>query len=149
MFRCAIVKLTAVCNIDCSDCYTFSQSGRTFRRVPPRMRLETALQVLERICGFHPAGKPEPFSIVLHGGEPMLWPEASFTVFLEEVSRRRACGWNLDIAVQTNLVIAPTPALLHAFREHRVSLAISIDDPLDVNGVLRVDRRGRSPYDRS
>ena len=85
MFRSAIVKLTAVCDIDCTYCYMFNQADKTFTRMPARMPLPTALRLLDRICDYHPQGSAEPFSIVLHGGEPMLWPDASFAALLSHM----------------------------------------------------------------
>lgn len=148
MFRSAIVKLTAVCDIDCSYCYMFNQADRTFERMPARMALPTALCLLDRICDYHPRGEPEPFSIVLHGGEPMLWPDASFAELLSQVAMRREQGWNLDVAIQTNLVQPIAPQLLALFREHRVSLGVSLDGPGELNDAVRVDKRGRGTYAR-
>lgn len=148
MFRSAIIKLTAVCDIDCSYCYMFNQADRTFERMPARMALPTALRLLDRICDYHPRGEPEPFSIVLHGGEPMLWPDASFAELLSQIARRREQGWNLDVAVQTNLVQPIAPQLLALFREHGVSLGVSLDGPREVNDAARVDKLGRGTYAR-
>jgi len=148
MFRSAIVKLTAVCDIDCTYCYMFNQADRTFERMPARMALPTALRLLDRICDYHPLGEPEPFSIVLHGGEPMLWPDTGFAELLSHIARRREQGWKLDVAVQTNLVRPIAPQLLTLFREHRVSLGISLDGPRELNDAARVDKRGRGTYGR-
>lgn len=148
MFRSAIVKLTAVCDIDCTYCYMFNQADQTFKRMPARMPLPIALRLLDRICDYHPQGESEPFSIVLHGGEPMLWPDAGFAALLSQVARRRDQGWKLDVAVQTNLVQPIAPELLALFREHRVSLGVSLDGPREVNDAARVDKRGRGTYER-
>lgn len=148
MLRSAIVKLTAVCDINCTYCYMFNQADRTFTRVPKRMALPTALQLLERICEHHPRGGDEAFSIVLHGGEPMLWPQASFAAFLAQVAERRRQGWKLDVAVQTNLVRPIPSPLLQLFHQHGVSLGVSLDGPPALNDAARVDRLGRGTYDR-
>ena len=148
MFRSAIVKLTVVCDIDCTYCYMFNQADRTFERMPARMSLPTAFRLLDRICDYHPRGEAEPFSIVLHGGEPMLWPDAGFAALLSQVGQRRAQGWKLDVAVQTNLVQPIAPQLLALFREHRVSLGVSLDGPRALNDAARVDRLGRGTYER-
>ena len=148
MFRSAIVKLTAVCDIDCTYCYMFNQSDQTFKRMPARMPLPTALRLLDRICDYFPQDEPEPFSIVLHGGEPMLWPDAGFAALLSQIAQRRDQGWNLDVAVQTNLVQPINPEILALFREHQVSFGISLDGPREVNDAARVDKLGRGTYER-
>ncbi len=78
----------------------------------------------------------------------MLWPDAGFAALLSQVALRRDQGWNLDVAVQTNLVQPITPELLALFREHRVSLGVSLDGPRAVNDAARVDRLGRGTYER-
>ncbi len=148
MFQSVIVKLTAVCIMDCTYCYMFNQVDRTYTRVPRRMPLDTALRLLERICEHQPRGAAEPFSIVLHGGEPLLWPVACWAAFLDQVAQRRRDGWNLVVAVQTNLLRPLAPELRQLLRRHGVVLGISLDGPQAVNDAVRVDLRGRGTYDR-
>jgi uncharacterized protein len=78
----------------------------------------------------------------------MLWPDASFAELLSQVAMRREQGWNLDVAIQTNLVQPIAPQLLALFREHRVSLGVSLDGPRELNDAVRVDKRGRGTYER-
>lgn len=148
MFRSAIVKLTAVCNIDCSYCYMFNQLDKTFARVPPRMPPDVARCLLDRICAYYPLSEEQPFSIVLHGGEPLLWPEDQLIEWLAQVERRRSQGWRLDVAIQTNLVRPLSSRLIDALHRHRVSLGVSLDGPRALNDSARVDRLGRGTYDR-
>ncbi len=61
MFRSAIVKLTAVCDIDCTYCYMFNQADQTFKRMPARMPLPTALRLLGRICDYQPQRRARTF----------------------------------------------------------------------------------------
>ena len=129
--RTALVQVTSTCTFDRLRGYAFNPASQTLRSLPPRMRLEIALQVLQRICDFHPPGATDAFRIMLQGGEAMLWPEASYTVFLQEIERRRRLGWKLDITVQTNLVVAPSAALLDVFLEQQVALAVCLHGPAD------------------
>jgi uncharacterized protein len=148
MFRSAIVKLTAVCNIDCSYCYMFRQADQTYARMPARMSLPLALRLLDRVCAYHPPGADEAFSIVLHGGEPLLWPEADLLEWLRQFGLRRAQGWNLDLAIQTNLVRPLSGRLRDALHQARVALGVSLDGPRDLNDSVRVDKLGRGTYQR-
>ncbi|MGZ5198945.1 MAG: radical SAM protein [Telluria sp.] len=147
-FRSAIVKLTAVCNINCKYCYMFNQADRTFTRVPPKMSLETANRLLDRICDYHPAGLDIPFSIVLHGGEPLLWPESNLLQWLDRIAGKRRQGWRLDVAVQTNLVRPIPPRVRDSLHRNGVTLGISLDGPKAQNDLMRVDHLERGTYDR-
>lgn len=148
MLASAIVKLTAVCNINCSYCYMFNLVDQTHTHVPARMELAIALKLLDRICDYVIPNSPVPFSIVLHGGEPTLWPESHFLRWLDQVQTRRDQGFNIDLALQGNLVRPLSMRLCSALREHNVSLGISVDGPKDLNDSVRMDHRGRGTYDR-
>jgi uncharacterized protein len=147
-FRSAIVKLTAVCNINCKYCYMFNQADRTFTRVPPKMALATANLLLERICDYHQPNEDTPFSIVLHGGEPLLWPENSLVEWLDRIAEKRRQGWRLDVAVQTNLVRPLSARMRDTLQRHGITLGISLDGPRAQNDLLRVDHLERGTYDR-
>lgn len=148
MFRSAIVKLTAICNIDCRYCYMFNQLDKTYTRMPPMMSTGLARTLLDRICDYHPVSESQPFSIVLHGGEPLLWPEEAWLAWLDDLASRRDQGWKLEVAVQSNLVRLPSFRLCEAFIAAGVSLGVSLDGPRDWNDAMRVDRRGRGTYDK-
>jgi len=148
MFRSAIVKLTSVCNINCRYCYMFNQLDQTHSRVPPKMAPAIALQLLDRICAYSPPGDPQPFSIVLHGGEPLLWNESHLIGWLAQVEQRRKQGWNLDVAIQTNLIRPLSSPLVDALHRHRISLGISLDGPRETHDSQRVDHLGRGTYER-
>ncbi|TFW07753.1 radical SAM protein [Oxalobacteraceae bacterium OM1] len=147
-FRSAIVKLTAVCNIDCSYCYMFNQADRTYTRVPPKMPIDLALRLLDRICAYHPRHAADAFSIVLHGGEPLLWNEEHLLTWLDAVDEHRRAGWNLDVAIQTNLVRPLSPRVADALQRMGIRLGISLDGPRTLNDAARVDHLGRGTYDR-
>ncbi len=102
IFKSAIVKLTAICNLDCSYCYMFNQQDKTFEHVPRNLPLDDGLLLLRRIedyCRDHSLSR---FSLTLHGGEPTLWPLASFERFLSEIDRIRQRGLDLHVTLQTN-----------------------------------------------
>lgn len=145
-FSSAILKLTAVCNLDCSYCYMFNQADQTFRRVPPLMDSAIAHRFLTELRRYLQT-RPGRFTIVLHGGEPTLWPLDRFEAFLDGVDRLRAEGHDLAVTIQTNgLRLAAD--LLDLFAVHRVSVGISLDGPQMYNDQLRVTRGGRGSYER-
>lgn len=148
MFHTAIIKLTARCNLDCTYCYVFNQADKTYTRVPKAMPIATALECLDRIHR-HAAGELHSgrFSIVLHGGEPTLWPLASLRTFLDRVEQIRNEGIDLAVGMQSNGVRLRAP-LLELLDEHGVRIGISLDGPKANNDHFRVDHAGRGSYDQ-
>lgn len=146
MFSTAILKLTATCNLNCTYCYMFNLADQTFRRVPALMSVETAFVTLDRIEAHLLAhGADRPFAIILHGGEPTLWPEPSFVALLERVARSRATG--LQVVMQTN-GLRISPSLLEILAQHRVTIGISLDGPQRLNDLARRDHGGHGSYAR-
>jgi len=147
MFGSAILKLTASCNLDCTYCYMFNLKDRTFSRVPRLMSVETALAALNRIerhISKHELGR---FSLILHGGEPSLWPIGFFRTFLDSAAKTQHRFPGLTLDMQTNGVLL-RPELIRLLAERGVTLGISLDGPKYANDSHRIDRRGRGSYDR-
>src|SRR6185503_9512775 len=109
-FTSAVLKLTAVCNLDCSYCYMFNQSDQTFRRVPAMMTSETADAFLDRLSTYL-AIQPGRFTVVLHGGEPTLWPIDQLRRLLGGIGELRKHGADLVVRMQTNGLRLSTPLL--------------------------------------
>ena len=143
----AIVKLTSVCNLNCTYCYMFNQSDQTFRRVPSRMDRQTAIQVVRRMEE-HTADLNRPsFHLVLHGGEPTLWPVSDFRALFSEIELVRRNGTSVTVALQTNGYNIRRE-LLDLLAEYHVSLGISIDGPSEQNDLHRITHSGGGSYDK-
>jgi uncharacterized protein len=126
----------------------FNSRDRSFEHRPKYMSTDVALTTLRGIETYLRDTGADRASIVLHGGEPSLWPLASFAAFLGEVRGLRTRGLALDVAMQTNLWRRPSAALLALFREHAVSFGVSLDGPQTLNDANRVTFGGRGTYDR-
>lgn len=146
MFRLAIMKLTAFCNLNCKYCYMFNQNDRTFTRIDKNMTLMTALKCLERIRDHAWANSLDHFTITLHGGEPTLWPLDSFKAFLLRVDEMRSTGLDLRVNIQTN-GYQIRPALLDLWDEHRVTFGVSLDGPREYHDLARVTHNNLGSYD--
>ena len=48
-FNSCVLKLTAVCNLDCTYCYMFNLNDRVYTRLPPFLSIEAARCTLDRI----------------------------------------------------------------------------------------------------
>lgn len=147
MFDSCVVKLTSVCNLDCDYCYMFNLDDQTYDRVPNYMPAETALRLLDRIEEHAERYGKDSFKIVLHGGEPTLWPTTHYQTFLDRVDATRSNGLDLKVGYQTNGLKLP-PEFLELMREYDVSGGISLDGPKRFNDRHRVDHSGRGSYER-
>ncbi|MBI3678065.1 MAG: radical SAM protein [Proteobacteria bacterium] len=146
MFGVFIVKLTGFCNLNCSYCYMFNSADRSFERKPKYLDRDVALAALRRIGSHVGRGPTKKASIVLHGGEPTLWPLESFQAFFDEIERLRDGGIACDVSMQTNMWQRPSRALMELCRRHRVGLGISLDGPLEINDLYRQDFAGHGSY---
>ncbi len=143
-----ILKLTGFCNINCSYCYMFNSHDRGFEHKPKYMSAQVAVATLRGIEAYLRKAGADRAAIVLHGGEPSLWPPASFEAFFDELRRVRGTGLAIDVTMQTNLWRRPSKRLLQLFREHDASFGISLDGPRTVNDANRVTFTERGTYDR-
>lgn len=147
IFSSCVLKLTAVCNLDCTYCYVFNLADRVYTRVPPFLSVEGALRTLDRVVEHLDTVGRREFDLTLHGGEPTMWPLKSFARLLERVEEIRGRGIKLRVAMQTN-AYRIDPPLLSLLADHRVSMGISLDGPAVVNDRYRVDHAGRGSYQR-
>ncbi|MHC3994199.1 radical SAM protein [Thiomicrolovo sp. ZZH C-3] len=147
MIASVILKLTETCNLDCTYCYMFNSEDKTYTRVPKFMPLETGLKALERIGDYLRKYPERCIRLVLHGGEPTLWPEAFMTPFLEAAGALRRETMRLSIGLQTNLYDYDA-ALLHRVAAAGGSIGVSLDGPGVYNDLRRVTKGGGGSYGR-
>jgi len=147
MIASLVLKLTETCNLDCTYCYMFNSEDKTYTRVPKLMPFETGLKVLERIEAYLSAHPAHRLRLVLHGGEPTLWPEASMTPFLEAVGALRQRTRRLGLGLQTNLYDYDA-ALLKRVAAVGGSIGVSLDGPAHYNDLRRVTKGGGGSYER-
>jgi uncharacterized protein len=148
MLRNFILKLTGFCNLDCTYCYMFNSRDRSFEHKPKQMDADVAAATVRAIGDYQRACSGAPATVVLHGGEPTLWPMKSFQRLFRELESAGKAGPGIEVTMQTNLWRRPSKALLSLFREHGGSLGISLDGPREVNDANRVNFAGRGSYDR-
>jgi len=147
MIASVILKLTETCNLDCTYCYMFNSEDKTYTRVPKYMPLETGLQALDRIAAYLREHPERQIRLVLHGGEPSLWPEAAMTPFLEAAGALRRETKRLGFGLQTNLYEYDA-ALLSRVAAAGGSVGVSLDGPPAYNDRRRVTKGGGGSYER-
>jgi uncharacterized protein len=130
-----LVKVAARCNIDCSYCYWFRDQSVYAK--PKVMNAAVLTQLLKRIEEQIIRFSLKEFSMLLHGGEPMLWGIANFRLMAEEcraISARTGCAF--DLAMTTNGVLIDE-AWLDCFERNDIHVTLSIDGPSHIHDIHR------------
>ncbi len=148
MFKTGIIKLTAICNLNCDYCYMFNLSDKTYLEMPKMMSPEIACLVVERIVAYLKSRGERDFLLCLHGGEPTLWRQEYFKSLFEMISSQNRKGCNIDVSLQTNLYKLPSRSCLDLFRDNGIRFGISVDGPQIYNDQHRFTFNGYGSYAR-
>ncbi len=137
-----LVKVASRCNLNCSYCYVYNMGDEAWRTQPRRMSPMTSERIAEQLGAVFRAQRV-PFSVVLHGGEPLLLGRKRLAALLAALRRELPvpCGLHL----QTNGVLL-SDEILNVLVAYSVGISISIDGPADTHDQFRVDRRGRGSH---
>lgn len=139
-----LLKVASRCNLDCSYCYVFHMGDEGWRVQPKRMSEETQNLIGMRLRELRDA-QGRPFSVVLHGGEPLLLGATGLGALLSML--RRALGTECGISIQTNGVLLDKD-VLDLCAEQRVGISVSLDGPAEIHDRFRIDRAGRPSHTR-
>jgi uncharacterized protein len=137
-----LLKVASRCNLDCSYCYVYHMGDESWRSLPKRMAGDTQALVASEL-GTLMRSQGRPFSIVLHGGEPLLLGVPRLESLLSAL--RRELGAACGMSIQTNGVLI-TEAVLDLCVRFDVTLSVSIDGPPAIHDRFRVDLRQRSTH---
>lgn len=137
-----LIKVASRCNLNCSYCYVYNMGDDGWRKQPKRLTpalsdtIAAELADLRRMQG-------RPFSVVLHGGEPLLLGVAGLSRLIRRL--RHALSGDCGISVQTNGVLLSTD-VLDILAKHDVTVSVSLDGPAEVHDRNRVDAGGRPTH---
>jgi uncharacterized protein len=144
VFRYILLKLAARCNLNCSYCYWFRDESVYEKPKVLTPQAETAF--LEKLATHIQRYQIDYFSILFHGGEPLLFGKNRFEAFCGKLrDMEKSLGFELRLSITSNgvLIDAQWAQLLKAFR---VAVTISIDGPEQVHDQRRVDLKGRGTF---
>lgn len=138
-----LIKVASRCNINCSYCYVYNMGDTNWTRMEKFISKGTvdaiadSLQLLSKT-------QSTPFSIVLHGGEPLLLGEERLTYLLRKI--RKHLSDKYSISIQTNGVLINKP-ILDICSKYKTSVAVSIDGPRHVHDKYRVNHKGEGTFE--
>ncbi|MFF9041871.1 radical SAM/SPASM protein FxsBH, inactivated beta-hydroxylase extension form [Streptomyces sp. NPDC014892] len=142
-----VLKVHSRCDLACDHCYVYEHADQSWRGRPVVIAEETLGQVARRLAEYAADSELESVAVILHGGEPLLAGPARLRHMCAELTRVLAPVTTLDLRIHTNGVQL-NKRHLEVFREFGVKVGISLDGDRVANDRHRLDRRGRSSYDR-
>ncbi|WP_406435675.1 FxsB family radical SAM/SPASM domain protein [Streptomyces sp. NBC_00631] len=142
-----VLKIHSRCDLLCDHCYVYQHADQSWRSRPTFIRPETVRAVAARLAEYAAARALESVSVILHGGEPLLVGPARLRDICAELTRALSPLTALDLRMHTNAVTL-NRRHLDVCREFGVRVSVSLDGDRAANDRHRLDRRGRSSYDR-
>lgn len=135
-----VLKIAALCNLNCSYCYVYNGADQSFRY---RLKFigdevfNAALAAMRDYCDHRGQHR---MSITFHGGEPMLIGAERFdglaTRALDVLGDRLQ-----GMCIQTNGTLIDAP-WAEVFHKHNIGVGISLDGPAHIHDRTRVDHQG-------
>ena len=125
----------------------FNKDDQTYKVVPKYLDIETLNSVLD-LCEQSAERRDGDFCLVLHGGEPTLWPVESFRYLAERVADIQSRNPGFELSLQTNLLRPLPEGLIQSLRKMRCKIGVSCDGPALWNDQNRYDHAGRGSYYR-
>ncbi len=142
-----VLKIHSRCDLACDHCYVYEHADRSWSTRPKVISDGTVEQVAKRLASYAAEHQLESLSVILHGGEPLLAGPARLSRICAELTRTLTPVARLDLRIHTNGVQLNRNHL-KVFDEFGVLVGISLDGDRAANDLHRLDRKGRSSYDR-
>jgi len=144
VFSWVLVKLASRCNINCTYCYWF-RDAEVYRK-PAILTVEAEQAFCDRLAAHIEEFGLTFFSLVFHGGEPLLFPKRRFVELqekLREIEQQTGCV--ISRAICTNAILVDTE-WADILRTYEVRVGVSLDGPAEINDRHRVDHKGQGTH---
>lgn len=144
VFTFVLVKLASRCNINCTYCYWFRDAD--VYKKPPVLTVDAQAAFCKRLEQHIVANQLERFTLVFHGGEPLLFPKHRFVDLqkaLLGIEKRTGC--EIERGVCTNAILID-PEWAQILTKYEVSVSVSVDGPPDIHDANRVDFKGKGTH---
>jgi uncharacterized protein len=137
-----LIKVASRCNINCSYCYVYNMGDDNWARQSKLMSADTVAAICTAL-GTLASHQAIPFSVVLHGGEPLLLGPRRLAELLGQL--RAVLPIAYPISLQTNGILIDE-VLLDCCAAHHVSVAVSLDGPAAVHDRFRLTHAGSGTF---
>ncbi len=142
-----VLKIHSRCNIACDHCYMYELADQSWKSRPTVISEDTVTHVAQRLSAYAEAHRLDSVSVILHGGEPLLVGPERLRRICAEITRILSPVTTVDLRMHTNGMLLHRPQL-EILREFGVKIGVSLDGDRLANDRHRLDRRGRSSYDK-
>ena len=141
-----LLKLASRCNINCSYCYWFRDPS-VYER-PALLTPEAEVALLQRLSEHVSSHQLAKFSILFHGGEPLLLGKARLARLLERLrSLEQDLDFELVLRITTNGVLLDDEWAKLLLGQD-VGVTVSLDGPAEIHDRARRDFRANGTHAR-
>lgn len=144
-FRHVLLKVHSRCNLACRHCYVYEHVDQSWRRQPQVMSSAVMDATAARIAEHVDTWRLSRVAVTFHGGEPLLAGVEALEYAVTTVRRAVPAPVGVRFTVQTNGILLTTP-MLELFREHGVTVGVSLDGGPQANDRQRVFAHGGGSY---
>ncbi|NUP21281.1 MAG: FxsB family radical SAM/SPASM domain protein [Streptomyces sp.] len=142
-----VLKIHSRCNLACDICYMYELADQSWKTRPTVISQETVTQVARRLAAYAKTHRLDSVAVILHGGEPLLVGPARLRRICEEITHILSPVTTVDLHMHTNGLLLHERHL-EILKEFDVKVGISVDGDQAANDRHRLDRKGRSSYEK-
>lgn len=124
----------------------YNLGDKTYKNQPKLMSKETIENIYSRIIEHCEEHTIKNFSIILHGGEPLLAGQKYIEDFVNTGKRMAEGKVNFRYNLQTNGILL-NEDIVNSLEKLRVDIGVSLDGPKEVNDKNRFYHNGKGSYD--
>lgn len=139
-----LIKVSSVCNLNCSYCYVYNGEDLSFKEQPKVMSKETIEKILEAL-NLQSSKQSQGFAIVLHGGEPLMLGLEKMEYLLTSFRKVFIDDNKYPIAIQSNGLLINNE-YINLFLKTKTTISISLDGMKNINDIARLDFKNRSSF---
>lgn len=141
-----VLQGTSFCNIDCTYCDLSQESRRTKSQMPIALVLKLIRELIEENL------LADELVVVWHSGEPLTLPPEYYSNAIEkilELRTRLAPQVSVTFDFQTNAILIDE-AWCDFFDKYAsvLRLGVSCDGPQALHDAFRIDRKGKSTFNK-
>ncbi|MCU7618163.1 radical SAM protein [Chryseobacterium sp. PBS4-4] len=141
-----VLKVASRCNLNCSYCYVYNKGDETYKNKPKIFSIELNHILLKRILDYMNKYNINLYTIVFHGGEPLLAGIEYYKDFIRTYEEFFfATGKTINFVMQTNGTLLDKE-FTQALFELDISIGISMDTTEATNSRYRVYHNNKSSY---
>lgn len=142
--RSLICKVVSRCNLNCDYCYMYHHSDQSWQQQPLKMSEATIRQLGKRIDEHITKHQVSEFSVIMHGGEPLL-AGLDYIKNFQDILTENVSDIQLEFGIQTNGVLL-NDEILEFCISNNTTIGLSMDGDREANDRHRLDHQGKSSF---